>query len=78
MLAVVDADGKFIMVDIGGAGRQSDSSLYNNSEVSFIENLWYLCQGCQQHFFKINKFDFKNQILGAKIIGKMLIFHYFL
>jgi hypothetical protein len=29
-----------IMVDIDGAGRQSDSSLYNNSEVSFIDNLW--------------------------------------
>jgi hypothetical protein len=38
MLAVVDAGGRFLLVDIGAAGRSSDSSVYLTSPIrSFLE-----------------------------------------
>lgn len=39
MLAVVDSDCRFIMVDIGAAGRNSDSTLYMTSAIRrFLES----------------------------------------
>ena len=38
-MAVFDAKYRFILVDIGDSGRQSDGSVYNNSQLGFaIEN----------------------------------------
>lgn len=40
MLALVGADYKFLIIDVGSAGRNSDSGLYQSSEVFFyLENL---------------------------------------
>jgi len=33
LLAVVDAEGRFVMVDVGAAGRNSDSSLFISSTI---------------------------------------------
>jgi len=39
MLAVVDANARFLLIDVGAAGRNSDSSLYLNSPIRrFLES----------------------------------------
>jgi hypothetical protein len=55
MLALVGADYKFLIIDVGSAGRNSDSGLYESSEVIFYENL-----------LKINDLNKDAEIFGRR------------
>lgn len=37
LLAAVDSDYRFVLIDIGGSGRRSDSSLFADSQVYEIK-----------------------------------------